>query len=138
MNIVDVLLGNLKGGVITLRFPEQPPIELAFRGLVENDTELCIGCGQCAYPCTTGAIVVQKVGEGFEWTYKPGLCTFCSRCLDRCPTKALTMQQVRPPSYRTAGELNQTLKIAKKKPAAKPAAAPAPGAAPATETGGTV
>jgi hypothetical protein len=48
------------------------------------------------------------------------------------------MQQVRPPSYRTAGELNQTLKIAKKKPAAKPAAAPAPGAAPATETGGTV
>jgi ech hydrogenase subunit F len=134
MNIVDVLLGNLKGGTVTLRFPEQPTIEPAYRGLVENDTEACIGCAQCAYPCTTGAITVQKAGEGFEWTYRPGLCTFCSRCLDRCPTHALTMQQVRPPSYTIAGELTIKLQIAKKKPAAKPPAA----AAPATETGGTV
>lgn len=135
MNIVDVLLGNLSGGTVTLRFPEQPPIEIAFRGLVENNPDVCIGCGQCAYPCTTGAITVKKAGEGFEWSYTPGLCTFCSRCVDRCPTKCLTMQQVRPPSYTTAGQLNKKLQITKKKPAAKPAAIPA---APAKETGETV
>jgi hypothetical protein len=43
------------------------------------------------------------------------------------------MQMVRPPSYTAAGELNITLQIAKKKPAAKSAAAPA-----APASGGTV
>jgi formate hydrogenlyase subunit 6/NADH:ubiquinone oxidoreductase subunit I len=138
MNIVNVLLSNLRGGTLTLRFPEQPPIQVAFRGLVENDPEVCIGCGQCAYPCTTGAIEVHRVEENFEWTYEPGKCTFCSRCLDRCPTHALTMQSSRAPAYCTAGQLNKKLKIAKKKPAPRPAA---PATAPAKDavkgTGGT-
>jgi ech hydrogenase subunit F len=136
MNIVNVILGNLQGGSVTLRFPEQPPIEVAFRGLVENNPDVCIGCGQCAYPCTTGAITVKRVDDGFEWNYEPGKCTFCSRCLDRCPTHSLTMQAVRPPSYSTAGELNKTLKIAKKKPAAKPAADAAPAKDAAKDVGG--
>ena len=129
-----ILLSETCGeGPLPSDSPSNRQLNWHFRGLVENDTETCIGCGQCAYPCTTGAITVQKAGEGFEWTYRPGLCTFCSRCLDRCPTHALTMQMVRPPSYTTAGQLNVTLQIAKKKPAAKPAAAPA-----APAPGGTV
>lgn len=135
-NIVDVLLSNLRGGSITLRFPEQPPIHVAFRGLVENDPDVCIGCGQCAYPCTTGAIEVHREGDGFEWSYEPGKCTFCSRCVDRCPTHSLTMQSSRAPSYSTAGQLNKVLQIAKKKPAPRPPAAAAPAAAPAKDTGG--
>ena len=118
MSIVRLLLQNLRGGSITLPFPERQPIEGVYRGLVENNPEECTGCGLCAYVCTSSAITVQRVLDGFQWSYDPGQCTFCARCVQRCPKHCLTMQSSRPPVYSHQGELNTSLNIKKKKPAA--------------------
>jgi formate hydrogenlyase subunit 6/NADH:ubiquinone oxidoreductase subunit I len=127
VSILKLLIHNLRVGSVTLPFPERPPIEGEYRGLVENQPEQCTGCALCAYVCTTGAVAVERDAEGFRWSYEPGQCTFCARCVQRCPKKALSMQSSRPPVYRRRGELNQSLFVKKKKPslptAAKSAAA---------------
>jgi formate hydrogenlyase subunit 6/NADH:ubiquinone oxidoreductase subunit I len=130
MSIVRLLLQNLRGGVVTLPFPERPPIEGVFRGMVQNNPDECTGCGLCAYVCTSSAITVQRVLDGSQWTYDPGQCTFCARCVQRCPKHCLTMSGSRPPVYSHHGELRESLFIKKKKPAAA-AAKPEPVATPA-------
>jgi formate hydrogenlyase subunit 6/NADH:ubiquinone oxidoreductase subunit I len=118
MSILRLLLQNLRGGSVTLPFPERPPIQGAYRGLLQNQPEECTGCGLCAYICTSGAVSVERNPEGFKWTYKPGQCTFCARCVQRCPKHSLSMEETRPPVYAQQGELNTSINIKKKKPAA--------------------
>jgi formate hydrogenlyase subunit 6/NADH:ubiquinone oxidoreductase subunit I len=118
MSIVRLLLQNLRGGSITLPFPERPPIQGQYRGMVRNQPEECTGCGLCAYVCTSSAIKVQRVLDGFQWSYDPGQCTFCARCVQRCPKHSLEMQGIRPPVYQLHGALKQSYDIKKKKPGA--------------------
>ncbi len=108
MNIWHVITNNLKHGPITLRFPEQAPSPLNFRGAVQLEPERCVGCATCAYVCTSSAIEVIDRVTDYEWRYDPGRCTFCGRCVDVCPSHALTMASQRPPVYTKAGGLRQS------------------------------
>jgi formate hydrogenlyase subunit 6/NADH:ubiquinone oxidoreductase subunit I len=118
MSIIRLLINNIYDGSITLPYPERPPIQSHFRGMVQNSPEECTGCGLCAYVCTSSAITVQRAADGFRWSYDPGQCTFCARCAQRCPKGSLTMQETRPPIYQHHGGLKQFYDVKKKKKAA--------------------
>ena len=45
MSIIRLLFNNLQGGSITLPYPERPPIQSDYRGMVQNAPEQCTGCG---------------------------------------------------------------------------------------------
>lgn len=143
MNILTMLLKNLWGGSRTLLFPVRPKMTEGFRGLVRFDPELCTGCAQCKFRCTSRAIEF-KAGKGeFTWSYNPGQCTFCGRCVEGCKTHALSQDPNCPPIYLTPGELSTSYTVARKPPAPRPAvvapAAPSVVGAPEPKpaTGGT-
>ncbi len=46
--------------------------------------QLCIGCGDCAASCPTGAIVVENTCR-----IDNTLCNHCMACVDSCPAQAL-------------------------------------------------
>ncbi len=109
MNILQMILENMREGPVTLPFPERVIPAEGLRGLVQNDLERCIGCGTCAYVCSPSAITVSDHGKGYEWSYDPGRCTFCGRCAEYCPMGALSMEAERPPVYLERKELVQVL-----------------------------
>lgn len=108
MNILNLILRNLRGGPLTLRFPQRPPSPPGLRGLVQLNPEMCLGCGTCSYVCTSAAIQVTDCVTAFDWSYDAARCTFCGRCADVCPVSALAMQAERPPIYSERGALAQT------------------------------
>lgn len=124
MNILKLLLQNLRRGAVSYRFPLHHDTSEHYRGLIDNDETRCVGCGQCAYVCPSHGMEVHRNGDNYEWSYDPGKCTFCARCIDRCKLKTLTMHSERPPVYGESGELKQILKMIRKRaaPAAKPPA----------------
>jgi len=105
VNILRMLLDNLLLGPATVLFPQYPPTPASFRGAVSNDAGQCVGCGTCAYVCTSGGIEVRHYVRDYEWIYDPGKCTFCGRCVDYCPLHLLTMSADRPDAYGSSGEL---------------------------------
>src|SRR5579885_2771804 len=66
----------------TIIFPDR------FRGVLEVDDELCIGCGICAKVCPNTCIFMVPYEKG-----KPAMipeidlqhCMFCGLCVDYCP-----------------------------------------------------
>jgi ferredoxin len=107
MDILRHIAENLRGGPVTLRFPERVEPPEGFRGLVELDAQRCVGCATCAYVCPSQAIVVTHFAAAYEWAYDAGRCTFCGRCADVCPSQALSMQRERPPVYVERDTLRQ-------------------------------
>jgi formate hydrogenlyase subunit 6/NADH:ubiquinone oxidoreductase subunit I len=122
MNIFTLLMGNLRSGPVTVRFPERPPTSAGYRGLVEFDETLCEACGLCAFVCPSAAIKSKRRRDAYDWSYDPGQCTFCARCVDVCESHALTMQTVCPPVYSVSGELKHAHTMARAKKPAKPGA----------------
>lgn len=135
MNILTLLFGNLRRGVVTLRFPACPPVREGYRGMVRFEPSRCIGCAVCRFRCTTGAIAFQPGRTEFTWSYDPGLCTFCGRCVEGCKEHALSQEPACPPIYWTAGELKQSWTLPRRSPPAKAAESkadtvPVPGGSP--------
>jgi ferredoxin len=126
MNILTMMWRNVRHGAATLRFPERPPVTPGYRGLVQLDPALCIGCAMCRFRCTARAITFTAAKTEFTWSYDPGQCTFCGRCIEGCKTNALTQDPACPPVYLSIGALKTSYTIARKPPAPKPAAAASP------------
>jgi formate hydrogenlyase subunit 6/NADH:ubiquinone oxidoreductase subunit I len=131
MNILNLLMENLLGGPVTVRFPDRPPTSAGYRGLVEYDQKLCEACGLCAFVCTSAAIISKRRRDAYDWSYDPGQCTFCARCIEVCEPHALTMQAACPPVYAVSGELKHSYSMPRKAPVKKsPPAPPANAGAP--------
>jgi ferredoxin len=91
MSILEILFRNSGQKNRTLR-PKNQSVPVGFRGALEHQTELCIGCGACAYVCSPGAITLQiEPGDGICWQYNALRCTYCSRCAEYCPTHAIRL-----------------------------------------------
>jgi formate hydrogenlyase subunit 6/NADH:ubiquinone oxidoreductase subunit I len=139
MNILTMLLKNLWGGSRTILFPGRPKVSAGYRGRVQFDPALCIGCAVCRFRCTARAIEFRAGKGEFTWSYDPGHCTFCGRCVEGCKSHALSQEPACPPVYLTIGALKTSYTIARKPPAPKPVPAAPPdasGQAPKTATGG--
>ena len=91
MGIFDILFRNTGQKARTLR-PENQSVPAGFRGALEHETSLCIGCRTCAYVCSPGAITLETQPDGIAWQYLAARCTFCSRCAEYCPTGAIRLE----------------------------------------------
>ena len=84
---------NLFREPLTLKGEKENP--QGYRGKIEFNKEVCIGCGLCQRVCSPGAIekTVIKVEEGQQITmrYDLGSCTYCGFCSEICPKKAITL-----------------------------------------------
>ena len=126
MNIFHLIFDNLRQGTVSYRLPHHHQCTSdQYRGVIVNDPERCIGCGQCAYVCPSDAIEVTRSGDKYSWSYDPGKCAFCGRCIERCKPRSLTMESQLPPLYSHQGEMKQVLNMVRKKPV-RPPVKPAP------------
>lgn len=81
---------------VTSKFPKTP-VDTApnYRGRIEFNSDVCIGCGLCIKVCSPSAITktVKQVEEGQEITmeFNLGSCTFCGMCSDFCAKKAISL-----------------------------------------------
>lgn len=91
MRIFEILLRNTGQKARTLA-PGTLPAPAGYRGTLQHETNLCTGCGTCAYVCSPGAIQLDQRAEGVLWQYQAVQCTFCSRCAEFCPTKAIRLE----------------------------------------------
>lgn len=97
MGILDVLLHNSSRGSRTRNLIDEVAYPTGFRGALEHQTDLCVGCTTCNYVCSPGAIqFVDSTSEGITWEYLSAQCTFCGKCVEYCPTKALHFEQLAP------------------------------------------
>ncbi|NPV88001.1 4Fe-4S binding protein [Coprothermobacteraceae bacterium] len=84
---------------MTVRYPyEKKPIADRYRGVHQNDWNLCIGCANCQRVCPAGAIEMIEIKpfEGMKGQPKRpqinyGRCTLCAFCVDVCPSGSLKM-----------------------------------------------
>lgn len=91
---LKVLLRNVLDGPSTDPFPfGETFTPQRFRGKVQLDPELCMGCGICRHTCAAGAIniKVRADNSGFDFTVWHNSCCLCASCRHYCPTKAITL-----------------------------------------------
>jgi len=104
---VSLLFNKLKNGIIAILvatkyiFLKRPTINYPtetilftdrFRGILEVDDDLCIGCGICAMHCPNQCIFMVPYEKG-----KPPMipeidlihCMYCGVCTEVCPTNAI-------------------------------------------------
>ncbi len=101
-NVHDYLR-RVKSGKAKLVPPVPPPPN--FRGKIQYDIDLCVGCGLCAQVCPSKAIEIVRDKKWIIMHCKEGAtlaaplkikiyvsrCVFCAQCVDICPRKCLHM-----------------------------------------------
>ena len=63
------------------------PVFDNYRGKIQLDADLCIGCLLCIRSCPTGAI---NAIENKKVRIQIDKCLFCGQCKENCPKKAIT------------------------------------------------
>jgi Ni,Fe-hydrogenase III small subunit/Pyruvate/2-oxoacid:ferredoxin oxidoreductase delta subunit len=107
--MIGVILGRLRQGYRTMRYPKGKPPALPerFRGIPTLDPGRCRSCLDCASACPTGAIAAP--GGGGEETGAPaidlGKCLFCADCAAVCPNGALVFSRDWRLAARKRGDL---------------------------------
>ena len=137
MNILTMMWNNLRRGYQTLLFPARPEVSRHFRGQVQFDPALCIGCAICRFRCSSKAIEFKAGKEEFTWSYNAGQCTFCGRCIEGCKEGAIAQEEACPPVYLSQGELKKTYTVVRRKPVPKAPATTAATTSPSGVPGGT-
>lgn len=91
---LKVLLRNVLDGPSTDPFPlGETFTPQRFRGKVQLNPDLCMGCGICNHTCAAGAIniTVRPDKSGYDFTVWHNSCCLCASCRHYCPTKAITL-----------------------------------------------
>lgn len=97
MSMLKTVLSNLCRPSRTRAPADMPPVPPAFRGALAHRSEVCTGCGTCAYVCSPKAIKLdEQAGVSISWNFFAGQCSFCGLCEKYCPTKAITFGSVMP------------------------------------------
>ncbi len=87
---LKLIVKSFKWGRVTRKYPFEPhPVPEDFRGRVEFNSELCMGCGACANVCPPNAIEVKDEGGVRVIKLFIGRCIFCGRCEENCPVMAV-------------------------------------------------
>lgn len=106
-SIFDIFRRSLKTGLVTTGYPEAPePAPPGFRGQVQIDTSRCMGHGDCARACPSGAIAVRRDEDGgWTWELNDARCVFCGLCAEACPESALSLSNEYELAVRDAADL---------------------------------
>lgn len=89
--IPDDLTGTLKAaadGKVALNPPV--PVRGRFRGRLNYDRSICIGCGTCLKVCPANALE-RDPDDPKKIQVHNDRCCFCAQCNDACPVSALSM-----------------------------------------------
>lgn len=88
MSLLDRLLRPIRTGVVSSRYPTDPPLlQSATRGLPTVEALRCTREAACVTVCPTGAITLTSAA----WVVDAGRCIFCARCALACPEGAIKM-----------------------------------------------
>lgn len=87
-------IANIFKPTVTNKYPYvKPEIPDGYRGKINFNADLCVGCGMCMRVCSPESItkVVKNIEGGQEITlnFDLGSCTFCKMCADFCARKAI-------------------------------------------------
>ncbi len=71
---------------------------MAFKGIIEVDTQRCKGCSVCIANCPTKSIQLSKTvnSKGYHYAELTGDgCIGCSNCAVVCPDSVITVYRVK-------------------------------------------
>jgi NADH-quinone oxidoreductase subunit I len=104
-DVFDRLLGPLRGGPVTSRYPDAAPeLPRAARGLPMLDPARCNGTAACVTACPTGAISLTAD----TWNLDAGACIMCGACERACPQDAIQMSALIELAVRDPADLITT------------------------------
>ncbi len=66
---------------------------IGFRGKLNYNPKICIGCLDCVKNCPTFAISAENNKGNLKLEYNFDRCIFCGVCQEKCPTGAIKLTQ---------------------------------------------